>query len=201
MHSGLNQVWYFWLSTKCSCCLNVKSVETIGVYSRTILQSFGRLWASLWNCSRIHMFKTDSFFGNKKLSLNQYVWHDHATKQQDVLFHFWVIFLHWNQAEILFCCPALVELFSLFTSMENSAVDHSIAFFLSTPVLNSEATWKKGTKCNKHFDKTNCTYFLVFSLISVSFSGVNILHFFNCCKNGRGLGCCNIITFAIQRCC
>ena len=25
------------------------------------------------------MFKTDSFLGNKKLSLNQNVWHDHAT--------------------------------------------------------------------------------------------------------------------------
>ena len=34
------------------------------------------------------MFKTDSFLGNKKLSLNQNIWHDHATMQQDVLFHF-----------------------------------------------------------------------------------------------------------------
>ena len=38
--------------------------------------------------------KTDSFLGNKKLSLNQNVWRDHATMQQDVLLHFWVIFLH-----------------------------------------------------------------------------------------------------------
>ena len=33
------------------------------------------------------MFKTDSFLGNKKLSLNQNVWRDHATMQQDVLLH------------------------------------------------------------------------------------------------------------------
>ena len=46
------------------------------------------------------MFKTDSFLGNKKLSLNQNVWCDHATMQQDVLLHFWVIFLYGNQAEI-----------------------------------------------------------------------------------------------------
>ena len=46
------------------------------------------------------MFKTDSFLGNKKLSLDQNVWRDHATMQQDVLLHFWVIFLYGNQAEI-----------------------------------------------------------------------------------------------------
>ena len=48
-------------------------------------------------CSRKYtkMFKTDSFLGNKKLSLNQNVWRDHATMQQDVLLHFWVIFLYW----------------------------------------------------------------------------------------------------------
>ena len=28
-----------------------------------------------------------SFLGNKKLSLNQNVWRDHATMQQDVLLH------------------------------------------------------------------------------------------------------------------
>ena len=32
------------------------------------------------------MFKTDSFLGNKKLSLNQNVWRSHATMQQDILF-------------------------------------------------------------------------------------------------------------------
>ena len=46
------------------------------------------------------MFETDSFLGNKKLSFNQNVWGDHATMQQDVLLHFWVIFLYQNQAEI-----------------------------------------------------------------------------------------------------
>ena len=51
---------------------------------------------NLWNCSRKYtkMIKTDSFLGNKKLSLSQNVWRDHATMQQDVLLHFWVIFLH-----------------------------------------------------------------------------------------------------------
>ena len=40
------------------------------------------------------MFKTDSFLGNKKLSLNQNVWRDHATMQQDVLLHFWVKYFY-----------------------------------------------------------------------------------------------------------
>ena len=69
---------------------------------------------NLWNCSRKYtkMFKTDSFLGNKKLSLNQNVWRDHATVQQDVLLHFWVIFLHWNQDEIWKqCCLSALELF------------------------------------------------------------------------------------------
>ena len=40
------------------------------------------------------MVKTDSFLGNQKLSLNQNVWRDHATMQQDVLLHFGVMFLY-----------------------------------------------------------------------------------------------------------
>jgi hypothetical protein len=70
----------------------MKSVENILGYIRE----------QFYNCSRKYtkMFKTDSFLGNKKLSLNQNVWHDHATMQQDVLLHFWVIFVHLNQAEI-----------------------------------------------------------------------------------------------------
>ena len=38
--------------------------------------------------------------GNKKLNLNQNVWHDHATIQQDILVHFWVIFLYWNNWDL-----------------------------------------------------------------------------------------------------
>ena len=101
-----------------------------------------RYRASQWNCP---------FLGNKKSSLNQNVWRDHATMQQDVLLHFWVIFLHWNQAEIwkkIFCCPAL-ELFHCLPLWKTVLFVSSRAFSLSTPVENSEATWKKATKCNK----------------------------------------------------
>ena len=105
LHSGLNPAWHFWLSTRFSCCLKMKSVENILGYIREQFYRFSRGCKpreNLWNCSRKYtkMFKTDSFLGNKKLSLNQNVWRDHATMQQDVLLHFWVIFLHWNQAEI-----------------------------------------------------------------------------------------------------
>ena len=105
LHSGLNPAWHFWLSTRFSCCLKMKSVENIFGYIREQFYRFSRGCKpreNLWNCSRKYtkMFKTDSFLGNKKLSLNQNVWRDHATMQQDVLLHFWVIFLYWNQAEI-----------------------------------------------------------------------------------------------------
>ena len=105
LRSGLYPAWLFWLSTRFSCCLKMKSVENILGYVREQFYRFSRGCKpreNLWNCSRKYteMFKTDSFLGNKKLSFNQNVWRDHATMQQDVLLHFWVIFLHWNQAEI-----------------------------------------------------------------------------------------------------
>jgi hypothetical protein len=46
------------------------------------------------------MFKTDSFLGNKKSSLNQNVWRDHATMQQDILLHFLGDISILNQTEI-----------------------------------------------------------------------------------------------------
>ena len=56
----------------------------------------------------------------------------------------------------LFCCPAL-ELFHclplwktvLFVSSRAFSLS-TPTFLLSTPVKNSEATWKKATKCNKN---------------------------------------------------
>ena len=128
LHSGLNPAWHFWLSTRFSCCLKMKSVENILGYIREQFYRFSRGCKpreNLWNCSRKYtkMFKTDSFLGNKKLSLNQNVWRDHATMQQDVLLHFWVIFLHWNQAEIWKnILLSSSRAFSLSTPMENSAV-------------------------------------------------------------------------------
>ena len=104
-HIGLKPSWHFCLSTRFSCSLKMKSVENILGYIREQFYRFSRgckPWENLWNCSRKYtkMFKADSFLGNEKLSLNQNVWHDHATMQQDILLHFWVIFLNWNQAEI-----------------------------------------------------------------------------------------------------
>ena len=60
----------------------------------------------------------------------------------------------WNMKKI-FCCPAL-ELFHclplwktvLFVSSRAFSLS-TPTFLLSTPVDNSEATWKKATKCNK----------------------------------------------------
>ena len=63
----------------------------------------------------------------------------------------------WNMKKLFFC-PAL-ELFHclplwktmLFVSSRVFSLS-KLTFLLSTPVENSEATWKKATKCNK------CTY-------------------------------------------
>ena len=57
----------------------------------------------------------------------------------------------------IFCCPAL-ELFCCLPLWKTVLFVSSRAFslstppvLLSTPVENSEATWKKATKCNKQF--------------------------------------------------
>ena len=87
------------------------------------------------------MLKTDSFLGNKKLSLNQSVRRDHTTMQQDDLLHFFSDFFYTEmrpkyEKNILL---SISRAFSLSTP----------SFSLSTPVENSEAKWKKATKCNK----------------------------------------------------
>ena len=57
----------------------------------------------------------------------------------------------------IFCCPAL-ELFHCLPLWKTVLFVSSRAFLLSTPTFllstpaeNSEATWKKATKCNKQF--------------------------------------------------
>ena len=126
LHSGLNLAWHFWFINKIFFCLKMKSVENILGYIREQFYRFSRgckPQENLWNCSRKYtkMFKTDSFLDNKKLSFNQNVWRDHATMQQDVLLHFWVIFLSIleNEKNILLSSS---RAFSLSTPMENSAV-------------------------------------------------------------------------------
>ena len=53
----------------------------------------------------------------------------------------------WNMKK-KFCCPAL-ELFHCLPLWKTVLFVSSRAFSLSTPLENSEATWKKPTKCNK----------------------------------------------------
>ena len=60
----------------------------------TILQIFEIFQENSLKCSILI-----SFLGNKKASLNQNVWRDHATNQQDFLLHFWETFLYWNEAK------------------------------------------------------------------------------------------------------
>ena len=105
LHGGLNPAWHFWLSTRFSCCLKMKSVENILGYIWEQFYRFSRgckPQENIWNCSRKcpKMFKTDSFLGNEKLSLNQSVWPDHATMQQDILLHHW----HSSQYIVYYIC-------------------------------------------------------------------------------------------------
>ena len=142
------------MSTRFSCCLKMKSVENILGYIREQFYRFSRgckPQENLWNCSRKYtkMFKTDSFLGNTKLSLNQNVWRDHYATGCFVAFLGDISTLKsgWNVKKI-FCCPAL-ELFHCLSLWKTVLFVSSRAFSLFTPVENSEATWKKATNCNK----------------------------------------------------
>ena len=60
----LNPAWHFWLSTRFSCCLKMKSVENILGYIREQFYRFSRGCKpreNHWNCSRKYpkMLKTD----------------------------------------------------------------------------------------------------------------------------------------------
>ena len=76
LHSGLNPAWNFWLSTRFSCCLKMKSVENILGY---IWEQFYRFLRGckpreyLWNCSIKYpqIFKTYFIFRQQKIELNQ----------------------------------------------------------------------------------------------------------------------------------
>ena len=121
LHSGLNPAWYFWLSTKFSCCPKMISVEKKikGIFEN--------------NCSRKYteMFKTDSFLGNKKLSLKPEC-------------------LAWSRHYATGCLVAFLGEIRL--KYEKIILwSSSRAFSLST-VVNSEATWKRTTKCNKFLE-------------------------------------------------
>ena len=72
LHSGLNPAWYFWFSTRFSCCLKMKLVENILGYIWEQIYRFSRgckPWDNLWNCSRKYpkIFKTYFIFRQQKI--------------------------------------------------------------------------------------------------------------------------------------
>ena len=79
MHSGLNPAWHFWLSTRFSCCLKMKSVENILGYIREQFYRFSRGCKpreNLWNCSRKYpkIFETNFIFRQQKIEFKCQAW-------------------------------------------------------------------------------------------------------------------------------
>ena len=105
--------------------------------------------------------KLISFLGSKKLSLNQcQAWSCYYATGCFVAFlgDFYIEIRVKYEKNILLSSS---RAFSLSTP----------TFLLSTPVENSEATWKKATKCNKHFLViTHVESFVASPLIVKSFS-------------------------------
>ena len=108
LHRDLNPAWHFWLSTRFSCCLKMKSVENN-------FKDFQEARENIWNCSRKYtkVLQTDSFLGNKK-NLNQCLAWSLIMPLCNRIFcciFGWYFYVKsgWNMKKI-FCCPAL-ELF------------------------------------------------------------------------------------------
>ena len=65
LHSGLNWDWDFWLPTRFSCCLKMKSVENILGYIQEQFYRFSRGCKpreNLWNCSRKYPKMFENYF-------------------------------------------------------------------------------------------------------------------------------------------
>ena len=146
LRSGLYPAWLFWLSTRFSCCLKMKSVENIFGYIREQFYRFSRGCKpreNLWNCSRKYpkMFETYFIFRQQKSSLNQcHAWScNYATR-------FFITFLSDPKNPKN---PEVFLIFLWFFLIFGFVTVSSRAFLFSTPFTNSEATWKKATKCNK----------------------------------------------------
>ena len=126
LHSGLNPAWHFWLSTRFSCCLKMKSVENILGYIREQFYRFSRGCKpreNLWNCSRKYpkIFETYFIFRQQKIEFKPMSG---------------VIMLLCNR---MFCC-----IFGWYFYIEirlkyekNILLSSSRAFSLSTPMENS----------------------------------------------------------------
>ena len=56
LHSSLNPVWHFWLSTRFSCCLKMKSVENILGYIREQFYRFESVQENTLKCSKLIHF-------------------------------------------------------------------------------------------------------------------------------------------------
>ena len=90
----------------------------------------------------------------------------------------------WKMKKI-FCCPAL-ELFHCLPLWKTVLFVSSRAFSLSTPVENSEATWKKATKCNKVRILTPLITFALPSIlvcVNIFAGNTQFLWFLSTCMN------------------
>ena len=126
LHSGLNPAWFFFGCQKDFLVvwrwIQLRTFWGIFENNFTDFLRGCKPWKNIWNCSKKYpkMFKTDSILGNKKTSLNQNVWCDHATINI-IFFTFLGDISMLNQAEI----------------WKNILLSSSRAFSLSTPVDNN----------------------------------------------------------------
>ena len=153
LHGGLNPAWHFWLSTRVSFCLKMKSVENILCYIQGQFYRFSRVfkpWENLWNCSRKYpiMFKTDFIFREQKIEFKPmsdvvcYATGCFVTFSRDLLY--------WNRAKTLRNCSVVQLYLELLCCLPS-------LFCCLPPLFHCLPLWKtvklygkKAPKCNKN---------------------------------------------------
>ena len=133
LHRGLNPAWHFWLSTRFSCCLKMKSVENILGYVREQFYRFSR------GCKpRENIFRQQKIeFIPECLALScHYVTGCFVAFLGDIS----TLKSGWNIKKI-FCCPA-VELFHCPSQWKTVLFVSSRAFLLSPPLFRCLPLWK-----------------------------------------------------------
>jgi hypothetical protein len=167
LHSGLNPAWHFWLSTRFSCFLKMKSVENNFTDFReavSLKKIFEIVKENILECS-----KQKNEFKPECLS-----WSYHYATGCFVAFLGDISILKsgWNMKK-LFCCPAL-ELFHCLPLWKTVLFVSSRAFLLSTPtfslstpVENMEKSYKMqqitfNVLWTRISTKQNCTLFLMY---------------------------------------
>ena len=149
MHSGLNPAWHFWLSTRFSCCLKMKSVENILGYIRE-QQIFEIVQENTIKCSKLIHFRQQKI----EFKPECLVW---SCNRMFCCIFGWYFYVKsgWNMKKIL--------------------LSSSRAFSLSTPTFSLSTLWTTVRLHGKKLQNATNLYYHLLVHCNVQSASINIL--------------------------